>query len=273
MFYKRYTGNVKATDYIEWAAGQLHMNTYELKKLAAMKVDGQLNRFEVEKMFDEAMASIGSDAPSKNHCFEHHFKRLHAKLLLPNENALAILKEIYDFAVTNELFEEQMKWQEVSDAADDFQYGDNYYGYTKEKIHEMILGNARKLWNGKISDITFNEFVGQKIMAADPEVNFIVQLEKGAIVIECPWRIRSIEGIVIGETDVRHNSGEWATVKDLLIGRTIQDVQMFENCPFLIVQCDDLFLDLFHASTFYDGWTLNGEGDTYIFSMHGGSIA
>ncbi|WP_238942711.1 DUF6188 family protein [Planococcus beigongshangi] len=232
-----------------------------------------MNGFEVEKMFEEAMASIRSDAPSKYHCFEHHFKRLHAQLLLPNENALIILKEIYDFTVTHELFEEQMKWQEVSDAADDFQYGDNFYGYTKEKIHEMILGNARKLWHGRISDIAFDEFVGQKIIVVDPEANLIIQLEKGAIVIECPWRIRSIEGIAIGETDVRYNSSEWRTVKELLVGKTIQDVQMFENCSFLIIQFDDLFLDLFHASTFYDGWTLTGEGGTYIFSMHGGSIA
>lgn len=249
------------------------MNTREMKKLAAVDKDGQLNPFEIEKMFEQALASNGYDAPAENQCFDHHFKGLHAQLLLPNENALSVLKEIYDFTINHELFEEQMKWQEVSDAADDFQYGDNFHGYTAERIGEMILSTARKLWHGQTGNITFKEFIGQKIVGIDPEANFIVQLEKGAIIVECPWRIRNMEEILIGETDVRSNAGEWRTAKDLLVGKSIQDVQLFENCPLLIVQCDGIFLDLFHASTFFDGWTLTDEGDAYLFSMHGGSIA
>lgn len=258
---------------MDWAVNHLHMDTLEIKKLAAMGTGVQLNLFEIEKMFDEALASIGYDTPSQNQCFDHHLKKLHAQLLLPNENALTVLKEIYDFTIIHELFEEQMKWQEVSDAADDFQYGDNFYGHTAERIDEMILNAARKLWHCQTSDITFKEFIGQKILAIDSEVNFIVQLEKGAIIIECPWRIRNRQEILIGETDIQSNQSEWRTVRDMLAGKTIQDVQLFENCPFLIVQCDEIYLDLFHASSFFEGWTLTGEDDTYIFSMPGGSIA
>ncbi|WP_379589394.1 hypothetical protein [Oceanobacillus caeni] len=32
-------------------------------------------------------------------------------------------------------------------------------------------------------------------------------------------------------------------------------------------------MDVFHASSYFDGWTLTDHGDFYIFSMHGGSIA
>lgn len=147
VFYKRYTGTIEAVDYVEWAIRQLDMDILEVKKLAAMGMGGQLNIFEVEEMFDRAMEGIGENPPSKHQCVDHHLKKLHSQLLFPNENALSVLQEIYEFTITHELFEEQMKWQEVSDAADDFHYGDNFYGYTEKRIHEMILAAATKLWH------------------------------------------------------------------------------------------------------------------------------
>ncbi|WP_422124531.1 hypothetical protein DHX103_06845 [Planococcus sp. X10-3] len=251
----------------------MDLNTLEVKILAAMGTGAQLNIFEVEKMFDEAMNSIAGDVPTKNQCLEHQLKKLHSKLLLPNKDALPIVKEIYDFTIMHEFFEEQMEWQEVSDAADDFQYGNNFYGYTAETIDEMILKNARKLWDCRTSGITFKEFIGQKVLGIDTENNFIVQFEKGAIIIECPWRIRDLNGVLVGETDIQSHQSEWGAVVDLLVGKTIQDVQLYENCPFLIVQCDGIFLDIFHASSVFDGWTLTDEAGTYYFSMHGGSHA
>jgi hypothetical protein len=137
----------------------------------------------------------------------------------------------------------------------------------------MIATHARRLWHTKISKINFKEFIGQKITGIDSEVHFLIQLEKGAIIIECPWRIRDTGEIVIGETDIQSNQREWKAVGELLIGKTIEDVQLLEQCPLLIVQCDHLFLDVFHASSFFDGWTLTDEEDFYLFSMHGGIIA
>lgn len=273
LFYKKYTATVQAADYVAWANNHFNLNIKEIRKLASMGMGGELNLFEIEQMFDEALNSIEVDAPTRNQCLEHHLRQLHSQLLLPNENALPIMKEIYTFTIMYEFFEEQMNWQEVSDAADDFLYGDNFHGYTEESINNMILKNARDLWHNQTSGITFKEFIGQKITAIDSEVNFIVQFEKGAIIIECPWRIRDLNGVLVGETDIQSNQREWQTVADLLVGKTLQDLQLFENCPFLILQCDGLFLDIFHASSFFDGWTLTDEDDAYFFSMHGGSIA
>ncbi|MBY0098325.1 hypothetical protein H0185_16115 [Mesobacillus maritimus] len=274
LYYKKFTGRVQATDYVEWAIHCLYMGTPEIKKLAGMNMsDEPLNFFEIEKMFADAMKSTQWEAPSKEQCLDHHIKRLHAQLLVPNENAMLIVKELYDCTLKANLFEEQMNWQELSDAIDDFQYGDNVYGYTLEKINEMIAIHARKLWHTKISQMNFKEFIGQKIIGIDSEVHFLIQLEKGSIIIECPWRIRDTGGIVIGETDIQSNQREWKAVGELLIGKTIEDVQLLEQCPLLIVQCDHLFLDVFHASSFFDGWTLTDEEDFYLFSMHGGSIA
>ena len=58
-----------------------------------------------------------------------------------------------------------------------------------------------------------------------------------------------------------------------MIGKTIEDVQLLEQSPLLIIQCDNIFLDVFHASHYFDGWTLTDEDDFYMFSMHGGDIA
>ena len=160
-----------------------------------------------------------------------------------------------------------MNWQEISDAIDDFYYGDNQHRYTQEKIDEMIVTHARKLWHTKISNITFKELIGQKVTAIDLSVHFIIELKKGAIIIECPWRIRDTDGILLGETDIQSNQREWNSVRELLIGKKIEDVQLLEQCPLLIVQFENIFLDVFHASSFFDGWTLTDEGSIYFQCM------
>ncbi|WP_231495749.1 hypothetical protein [Paucisalibacillus sp. EB02] len=273
LYYKRYIGTVQPSDYVEWATNSLHMDVREINKLASMNRKAKLNIFEMEKMFEDAMKNIQWEVPLKEQCLDYHMKKLHSQLLLPVENAMLIVKEIYDCTIEHDLFEEQMKWQEISDAIDDFQYGDNYYGYTLEKINEMIIAHARKIWHMKLSKITFKEFIGQRITAIDSEVHFIIQLEKGAIIIECPWRVRDTGGIILGETDIQSNQREWKTIEELLVGRIIEDVQLFEQCPLLIIQCGNIFIDVFHDSSYFDGWTLTDHEDFYIFSMHGGNIA
>lgn len=146
LCYKRYIGTVQPSDYVEWASLNLHMDFPEVKKLASMDMKEKLNIFEIGKMFDDAMRSIQWEVPSKEQCLDYHMKELHSQLLLPAPNAMLIVKEIYDCTIEQGLFEEQMNWQEVSDAIDDFQHGDNYYGYTKEKVNEMIVAHARRLW-------------------------------------------------------------------------------------------------------------------------------
>ena len=137
-----------------------------------------------------------------------------------------VSKRDYDCTIEHDLLEGQMNWQEISDAIDNFQYGDNYYGYTLDKINKKIVAHARNLWHTKISDIKFKELIGQKVTAIDSEVHFIIQLEKGAIVIECPWRIRNTGGILLGETDIQSNQSEWKSVKELLVGKKVEDIRL-----------------------------------------------
>ncbi|KIL53497.1 hypothetical protein KP77_04730 [Jeotgalibacillus alimentarius] len=264
---------MQASDYIDWAQHHLYLDDSEIKKLAGMSLKELVNLFEIEKMFDDAMKSLQLKAPSEEECANAYIKGLHSKLLMPVLHADQIAKEIYRCTIAHEFFEEQVRWQDVSDMIDDFQYGDNVNGYTTDQINRIITTHARKLWHMKPEEVDFTSLLGQKITDVDSDIHFIIQLEKGAVIIECPWRIRHAGGILLGETDLQSNQRGWKEVKELLVGKTIEDVQLFEQCPLLIVQFDHLFLDVFHASAYFDGWTLTDEDDFYLFSMHGGVIA
>ena len=49
-------------------------------------------------------------------------------------------------------------------------------------------------------------FVRNKIiLLSHGGADFLIKLEKGAIIIECPWRIRDTDGILLGETDIQSN--------------------------------------------------------------------
>ncbi|MBN6206836.1 hypothetical protein JYK21_10230 [Ralstonia pickettii] len=273
LFYKKYTGTVEAKDYVAWAIEHLDIGEISIKKLASMNTNESLNIFEIEAMFKEVMDELQWEAPAKEVCLDYYLKQLHIQLLVPTENALKLVREIYDFTIVNDLFDEQMNWQEISDAIDDFEYGDNLHHYTEEKLQKLVTAHACKLWHTSLSKVTFNEFIGQKIINVTFNPNFIIEFEKGALTIECPWRIRNAEVILLGETDVQLNIREWQSVGELLIGKKVEAVQLFENAPLLIVQTDELFLDVFHASADFDGWTLTDGADFYLFAMHGGGIA
>ena len=247
------------------------MNFPEMKKLANMKEP--LNLLAVEKMFGNLMKALQQKTPSKEQCIKAHLNLLHAQLIVPTENARSILEEIHNCTRKHDLFEDMDKWQEISDVIDQRLYENYQLGYTEEKLNELIVAHARKLWHTKVSEISCKELIGQKVLAVDSAVHFIIQLEKGSIIIECPWRIRDTTGILIGETDIQSNQQEWKTVGELLIGKTIEDICLLEQCPLLIIQIGHIFLDVFHASSFFDGWTLTDENDFYLFSMHGGEIA
>ena len=272
LYYKKYTETIEAKDYVAWAIENIFMDKMSIKKLAGMGIGEDLNIFEIEAMFGEVMDDLHLEAPPMGECLDYRLKQLHIQLLVPTEHALELVREIYDLTLVNDLVEEQMNWQEINDAIDDFEYGDNIYHYTLEKIHKMIIEHARKLWHTTLSKITFHEFIGQKIKNVTFDPGFIIEFEKGALKLECPWRIRNAEVILLGETDVQLNVKEWQSVGELLIGKEIRTVQLYENMLLLIVQIGELFLDVFHASADFDGWTLTDGEDSYLFSMHGGSI-
>lgn len=262
---------MQSLDYIDWANHHLYLDFPEINKLASMKEP--FNVAAIEEIFEDILKVLQQKTPTKEQCVNDHLKRLHAQILVSTNNATSILEEIFSCIRKHDLFDEIRKWQEISDTIDHIKTENHQLSYKKEQINTRIVAHARKLWHTKGSAISCKELIGQKVIAVDSEVHFILQLEKGAIVIECPWRIRDTGCILLGETDIQTNQEEWKTVGELLIGKTIEDICIMEQCPLLIIQLGELFLDVFHASSFFDGWTLTDEEEFYLFSMHGGHFA
>ena len=262
---------MQASDYIDWVNHHLYMDFPEIKKLACMKEP--FNVVAIEEIFEDIMKVLQQKTPSKEQCVNDYLKRLHAQILVPTKNATSILEEMFSCIRKHDLFDEMKKWQEISDTIDHKKIENHQLGYNEEQINARIVAHARKLWHTKVSGITCKELIGQKVIAVDSTIHFILQLEKGAIVIECPWRIRDTGSILLGETDIQSNQEEWKAVGELLIGKTIEEICLLEQCPLLIIQFGDIFLDVFHASSFFDGWTLTDEEEFYLFSMHGGHFA
>lgn len=270
LYFKSYRQSLQPSDYIKWAHDHLYLDDPVTKKLAAMPQDS--NFFEVHEMFEKMRNIHQFKEPTVLECAMHHISQWHAELLLPNSNAISLVDELYAVSVEFDLVNEQMAWQGLSDAIDDVRHRDNLEGVTEQELHMLIRKQAREMWHTQKSVHDVDRLVGQKVTAFDAEAGIVLRLENGAITIECPWRVRSVEQILVGETDIRSNQQVIRSFEELVVGKTIQDIQLFENCPFVIIQLDDLFLDIFHASAFFDGWTMTDEEDFYLFSMHGGQI-
>ena len=269
MYYKKYTDTVEALDYIKWAKQHVYMSLPQINKLADLPEPYQLSK--VEAIFIEIMELLQRKGPTKEECIINHLKSLHAQLLMPTNHAMVTVLEIDQCIRKFHLLNQQENWQSIIELVKEFQT--NQKSLTHEYITKRIITHARKLWHTRRIDITFEEFIGQKVIAIDSEFHFVIELEKGALIIECPWRIRDTDIIQLGETDIKSRPNEWKSVQELLVGKTIKDIQLFDQCPLLIIQLGNIFLDVFHASTYYDGWTLTDNEEYYIFSMHGGEIA
>lgn len=270
MYFKKYTQQLEVIDYIQWGQDHLYLDDPTITKLANMPIES--NFFEIEAIFDKIRVFHQFKEPTALESAQHRLKKLHANLLLPNRNAIQLVQEIYSLCIEFEMQEEQLIWLELSDVIDDMQHGDHPRYTTESEVSNYIRIRARELWHTKKSTYPVENLLHQKVTAVDTESGILIYLNQGAITIECPWRLRSTEQILLGETDITFNQKPKQSLAELLIGKTILDIQLYENCPFLIIQMDDVFLDLFHASSFFDGWTLTGEDDFYLFSIHGGHL-
>ncbi|MBN3547974.1 hypothetical protein JYA64_21920 [Fictibacillus barbaricus] len=92
--------------------------------------------------------------------------------------------------------------------------------------------------------------------------------------IECPWRIRKNKEIVLGETDLISDSKKFSlkNAKNILLSKRILNISFYEDLLFIIEFEDNLSLELFHASCYFEGWTLQGENGLDIWTLPGGKV-
>ncbi|PIC64662.1 hypothetical protein CSV79_05850 [Sporosarcina sp. P13] len=271
LLYKKYNGLDTPKDYVSWAEEMLYFDSDEMKKLASMRPP--FSAFEIEEMFEHAVRSLGWAYPTELECAMFHMKRLHQQLLFASDDVVDLVRELYHCAIQYKIEEKQLQWHEPSEWVDQLEY-DEAFDLSKEMVGKKIIQHARELWHAEKSEYTFSALVGQRVIGVDVKTTdqFTIQFENGRLFIECAWRIRTTETILLGDAEIRANAVKWQDVQELLVNRMIQDIQFWTNCPFLIVQFDELFLDVFQSSSLVEGWSITDDEDRYLFPNHDGQL-
>lgn len=130
----------------------------------------------------------------------------------------------------------------------------------------------------KLSDIDFSYFIGQKVVGVNTEKNvaFGMTFESGFLIIECPWRIKSSNEVTIGYSDILHSKGKFThqDAERILLGKRILNIFHFEQISDLLVELEDgIYLELFHDSTYFEGWQLGAENGLLLVSLPGGEYS
>ncbi|MEI4799753.1 hypothetical protein WAZ07_00185 [Bacillus sp. FJAT-51639] len=129
-----------------------------------------------------------------------------------------------------------------------------------------------------ISEHNFSELLGQSVKEINPEVNLplIIVFEDGRLTVECAWRIRNHREVQVGKPNYELTNSDGSRfrkiAKKLLRNRKVQKIHHFSPISDLTIEFDEnIFLDIFHDSSFFEGWQLN-IGDDFHVSLPGGSL-
>jgi len=128
--------------------------------------------------------------------------------------------------------------------------------------------------NRKKSSVDFSFFVNQKVkmILVDDDRSLTVCFPNGRLVVECSWRISSDKGILYGSSDVVVLGLK--KLKKLLEKKVVVNIHHYQHVSDLIIEFNDqTYLELFHNSSYYEGWELIGEGGFHVVSLPGGSYA
>lgn len=118
-------------------------------------------------------------------------------------------------------------------------------------------------------------FIGQEVT----DINSINRLLSGIsfqaaeLTIECPWRLRNAKEVLIGYSYCVHAPDRYSykTVKTHLAGNKIKSIQINNLSDFVVEFENELYLELFHDSSYFEGWQLQGDNGFHIISLPGGS--
>ncbi|OCS86750.1 hypothetical protein [Caryophanon tenue] len=125
-----------------------------------------------------------------------------------------------------------------------------------------------------VSQIDFRPVIGQAItrVQKDKHTAFIIELEAGAIIIECSWRLVNEQGILIGYRDIIGGQYTYEQVANFIKGKRILNIVHTEQWSDLAIQLEHgRTLQLWHDSALYEGWQLSAAGGFLVVSLRGGA--
>lgn len=100
--------------------------------------------------------------------------------------------------------------------------------------------------------------------------------ESAGLIIECPWRLQVSNEIVIGCSDCVQTPERFShkNVEKILMGKRIMNILHFEVISDLVVEFEgNVYLELFHDSSYFEGWQLRGDNGFYLFTLPGGTYS
>lgn len=130
----------------------------------------------------------------------------------------------------------------------------------------------------KLSNIDFKYFIGQKVTEVNTEKDAPLGMtfDTSGLIIECPWRLLGSKEIVIGYSDCINSPDRYShkNVKKILMEKKIVNILHFENISDLVVEFEgNIYLELFHDSTYFEGWQLSADNGFYLFTLPGGTYS
>ena len=110
----------------------------------------------------------------------------------------------------------------------------------------------------KPSDVNFSTFFGQKVTDIIPVGTELinVKFENGNLNVECSWRLRNRNSILVGASEQR-GVEFLSTLKKHLLENPITNIYHFEPTEDLIIEFNkELYLDLFADSSSFEQYQL-----------------
>lgn len=126
----------------------------------------------------------------------------------------------------------------------------------------------------QLSDVDLSSFKGQKVIVvkSEPGIPLGIFFEKGMLAIECPWRLRNDQGILMGSS----NTGVEPILKlmKLIQEESIEHIEHYQHSSDLVITFKKhLYLELFPVSDEYESWQLSNEDGFLLVGLPGGDYA
>lgn len=144
LYYKIFEKKVEPVDYINWAIKMIENSDTSTSLNILSSLSEPLNIFEVEDYFNRAVRELGVEEPSQDDCSKYYFWYLVKQITDNESNAINYAYEIYQVVREEFVSEELNVWYEISAMIDDYQYGDNVEGITREALITSIVKEAKK---------------------------------------------------------------------------------------------------------------------------------
>lgn len=145
-----------------------------------------------------------------------------------------------------------------------------------EDIVKELEDKIYKIEKMETKRVSFEKFIGKKVVEINGFLPVFTFNEGEYLRIECSWRLRNKKIIILGEAEYKSESTHDEYHKkllELLLNQEIKDIKLNPIISDLSIYfSNDLLLEIFCNSSYYENWELGDKDDTFLISFPGGSL-